>query len=66
MCERVLPSGKRCFHPAVHLHHKEIKGMGGRHGEAQIKSDSAENLIAVCLQCHQELHGARVPEGRHL
>ena len=37
-----------CGVKAVDIHHKKMKSQGG--------TDEADNLIAVCRDCHQHLH----------
>lgn len=56
LCERILPNGKRCFGHATQYHHKELKGMGGRHGEAKVFSDSVANCLHTCTPCHDDRH----------
>lgn len=56
LCERQLPSGRRCLSLGHDYHHIVRKGMGGRHGEAKKISDSEANCMMVCLSCHGERH----------
>ncbi len=41
-----------CGLEAVDIHHIELKGMGG----SKLK-DGHENLIALCMDCHNRAHG---------
>lgn len=43
---------EHCKAPGVQIHHKEPRGMGGRHGRAKQLSDDPENLELLCLKCH--------------
>lgn len=38
-----------CAGKGGHLHHKRMRSQGGQHTE--------ENLIDVCMHCHQWIHG---------
>jgi 5-methylcytosine-specific restriction endonuclease McrA len=40
-----------CGETAVDIHHKKLKSQGG--------TDDADNLIAVCRTCHNQLHGIK-------
>ena len=40
---------RRCYKPAVDLHHIQFKSQQG--------SDECENLLPVCRDCHDYLHG---------
>jgi hypothetical protein len=44
----------------LEVHHREIKGMGGRQNEEKAYSDSVENLILLCRVCHGAMHGEHV------
>lgn len=46
-----------CGAVAVDIHHVEPKGIGG----SKLK-DGAENLIALCRECHERAHGQRQPK----
>jgi 5-methylcytosine-specific restriction endonuclease McrA len=45
--------GWRCQHCGaredLHVHHQQSRGRGG--------SDAAENLITLCVACHEQMHG---------
>jgi len=42
-----------CHNPYSHVHHVQIKGMGGRKD-----ADGEDNLIGLCRMCHDRCHGA--------
>lgn len=48
-----------CHGPGQEVHHVEFKGMGGRHNEAKVKSEGADNLVTLCIPCHKTRHGER-------
>ena len=37
-----------CGARSVHLHHRKRRSQGG--------PDTADNLLAVCLDCHERIH----------
>ena len=41
-----------CGAPSVHIHHVDIKGMGGSHLQ-----DRIDNLIGLCRLDHERAHG---------
>jgi 5-methylcytosine-specific restriction endonuclease McrA len=43
---------ENCGAHSVHIHHVDIKGMGGSKN-----ADGIENLIALCYKCHENAHG---------
>jgi predicted HNH restriction endonuclease len=43
---------EHCGKPSVHIHHVDIKGMGGSKN-----ADRIDNLIALCYDCHSMAHG---------
>ena len=56
LCEGIR-DGKRCY-SSVQLgkHHIIHRGMGGRKGRAKKESDSADNLLLLCPECHNRIH----------
>jgi hypothetical protein len=46
-----------CAKPAVHQHHRRIKGIGG---DARPHSDCPCVLVSLCAQCHEFVHRNRV------
>lgn len=42
--------------PLSDVHHIEEKGMGGR-----ANADTEENLIGLCIECHDKAHGLKLP-----
>lgn len=46
-CE-VFDGWQRCEHRAVHQHHRLPRGKGG--------PDTVDNLLDVCLACHERIH----------
>lgn len=45
-----------CAKPAVHQHHRRIKGYGG---DSRPHTDCPCNLLSVCLKSHELAHGKR-------
>lgn len=41
----------------LEIHHRERKGMGGRHNEWLVVADSLKNLVLLCRTCHAAAHG---------
>ena len=54
MCHRVT---------SLQIHHKQLKGMGGRKRKAKLESESIDNLIPLCIVCHSARHHIRAIEG---
>ena len=52
LCERTLPSGRRCLAPVVEIHHIVAKKMGGRKGVMREAINDERNGMAVCRCCH--------------
>jgi predicted HNH restriction endonuclease len=52
---------ENCGAPSVHIHHVDIKGMGGSK-----YADGIENLIALCYDCHTNAHGVHSAEYKRL
>ena len=42
---------KSCSKPGVDLHHLVFKSQGG--------GDNAENLVALCRECHNKAHDSK-------
>ena len=55
LCE-VVENGVRCMRPAAAAHHVVHRGAGGRHGTAKKRSDSLENIQAICSYHHVYFH----------
>jgi len=45
--------------PAVHVHHKEFKKLGGAGKKAKKDIERPENKMEACLTCHEAFHGIR-------
>jgi len=41
------------------MHHRVLRGAGGRHGEAREAADLVSNLLHVCRGCHEWVHDHR-------
>ena len=55
------PTGGMCegcmIRYGEHIHHKELKAMGGRKRGAKTKSQANANKIRLCEPCHRATHG---------
>ncbi len=46
-----------CLGRAWDVHHRVLRGSGGRHGSARQVSDRLSNLVHTCRSCHEWVHG---------
>lgn len=54
-CEGGLPG---CSRVATDPHHRQLVGMGGRHGAAKVQHDSLSGLLHLCRACHEYVTSA--------
>jgi hypothetical protein len=45
-----------CLGAARDVHHRVLRGNGGRHGSARETSDRLSNLLHLCRVCHEWVH----------
>lgn len=54
LCERKLPTGRRCLAPGAELHHIVPRSHHGKKKKELV--DSEANCMLLCLGCHRDRH----------